>query len=201
MPLARCAAGRPLSAFVLLVFGISWGAGFAAGLFPRSGSATRPTSALVVFPILILSVAVAGFAFTRIADGPEGIRQLMAKMRRWRLGAWYWLVLVPPMLILLTSALLRSASVAFTPNFFPLGFMFGVPAGALEEIGWTGFVFPRLLTRVGFAPAAVFLGLGWGLWHLPVVDALGAASPHGAAWLRFFLSFLLVVTGLRLLIS
>jgi len=34
-----------------------------------------------------------------------------------------------------------------------------------------------------------------------VVDSLGAASPHGAAWPQFFLAFVLVLTSLRTLIA
>src|SRR5262245_53590476 len=40
----------------------------------------------------------------------------------------------------------------------------------------------------------------WGLWHLPVVDSLGAAAPHRAYWLPFFLAFIAVVAAIRVLI-
>jgi uncharacterized protein len=40
----------------------------------------------------------------------------------------------------------------------------------------------------------------WGLWHAPVVDYLGAAAPHGAYWLPFFLSFVAIVAAMRVLI-
>jgi uncharacterized protein len=47
----------------------------------------------------------------------------------------------------------------------------------------------------------VVLGLLWGLWHLPVVDSLGAASPHGQALPLFLVAFVLVLTSLRVLIA
>jgi len=66
------------------------------------------------------------------------------------------------------------------PNKFWLGISFGCVAGFFEEIGGTGFAFLEMsATRNGFA-AALSFGLLWGLWHLPVVDYLGTATPHGA---------------------
>jgi hypothetical protein len=44
------------------------------------------------------------------------------------------------------------------------------------------------------------LGLLWSTWHLPVVDFLGAATPHGRSWLSFFLAFTAVMTAIRVLI-
>jgi hypothetical protein len=41
----------------------------------------------------------------------------------------------------------------------------------------------------------------WALWHLPVVDSLGAASPHGAAWPAFFAAFAAALIALRVLIA
>ena len=54
---------------------------------------------------------------------------------------------------------------------------------------------------MGNLTGAVVLGLLWGLWHLPVVDSLGAASPHGGSLPAFFLAFVLALTALRVLIA
>jgi uncharacterized protein len=90
---------------------------------------------------------------------------------------------------------------AFRPNLFPIGLAFGVIAGFFEEFGWTGFAYPRLSDRLGLLRGALVLGVLWGVWHLPVVDSLGAASPH-RTWLPlFFLAFVLVLTALRCLIA
>jgi membrane protease YdiL (CAAX protease family) len=90
---------------------------------------------------------------------------------------------------------------AYAPNLFPLGLLFGLVAGLFEEPGWSGFADPRMRARLGPVAGAVVLGLLWGLWHLPVVDSLGAASPHGHGWPAFFVAFVLVLTSLRVLIS
>jgi membrane protease YdiL (CAAX protease family) len=37
-----------------------------------------------------------------------------------------------------------------------------------EEIGWRGFLLPRLLRRNSPLAASLILGVVWALWHLPV---------------------------------
>jgi membrane protease YdiL (CAAX protease family) len=36
-----------------------------------------------------------------------------------------------------------------------------------EEIGWRGFLFPRLMARFGFNGACLASGLVWAIWHYP----------------------------------
>lgn len=45
------------------------------------------------------------------------------------------------------------------------------------------------------------LGLMWSAWHLPVIDYLSTATPHGAYWLRFFLAFTMAMTAMRTVIA
>ncbi len=43
-----------------------------------------------------------------------------------------------------------------------------IPAAG-EEIGWRGFLFPRLLELVGPLPSVLISGVIWGLWHAPLI--------------------------------
>jgi hypothetical protein len=40
----------------------------------------------------------------------------------------------------------------------------------------------------------------WAIWHLPVIDYLGTATPHGAYWFSFLLAFSVAMTAMRVLI-
>lgn len=155
-----------------------------------------------LFPILVVSVAVVGLALTGVTDGWRGVRDVFARIGRWRVGVgWYAVaLLLPPAGILVVLFALRTfVSSAFTPKLFVFGFLFGLPA-ILEEIGWMGFAFPQMRKRQSALAAAITLGALWGLWHAPVVDYLGSAAPHRAYWPLFFLAFIGIVSAMRVLI-
>jgi membrane protease YdiL (CAAX protease family) len=82
-----------------------------------------------------------------------------------------------------------------------VGVLFGIPAGFLEEIGWTGYALQKMLSADDRLAPSVLLGLLWAVWHLPVINYLGTATPHGAYWLPFFLAFSLAMTAMRVLIA
>jgi len=115
---------------------------------------------------------------------------------------WYAALLIPPGLILtILLGLETFVSRVYAPNRFLVGLAFGIPAGFLEEIGWMGFAFPRMRQNSPALRAAVLLGLLWGLWHLPVINFLGTAVPHGAYWFPFFMAFAVAMTAMRVLIA
>src|SRR5262249_7108979 len=150
----------------------------------------------------ILSVAATGIALAGIVDGPQGARRLWTLQKTWPPRRWLAIVLAPPFLIVFVLLILRSvAGPLFTPHLFLVGFLFGVPAGLFEEIGWTGYALPKLAERMPWKRGSVVLGVLWGLWHLPVIDALGAASPHGRWLWGFSLAFIVMVSGLRVVIA
>jgi uncharacterized protein len=115
---------------------------------------------------------------------------------------WYLALLIPPVLMLLVLLFLEKfVSSVYGPNHFWVGILFGIPAGFLEEIGWTGFAFPKMRSQNDALAPSICLGLLWGLWHLPVVNFLGTASPHGAYFWPFFLTFTVAMTAMRVLIA
>ena len=187
-----------------LVFLISYGS-FLVVVGPKllRGGAEQPTDAFLLFPLIVGGVCLVGIALTGITGGRPGLRDLFARVGRWRVGAqWYAVaVLTPSILLLVVLFLFRTlVSPVFTPKIFPLGIVFGLVPGFLEEFGWMGFAYPKLRLQRSALSAGLLLGLVWGLWHAPVVDYLGAAGPHGTYWVPFFLTFIAIVMAVRVLI-
>jgi len=151
---------------------------------------------------MVAGAGLTGIALTAVTGGKEGLRELRARFRRPVPRRWLAVLLIPPAGILaVLGGLSLGVSSQYTPQFFVFGIAAGVVAGFCEEIGWTGFAYPRMRARLGWLPAALLLGVLWGLWHLPVVDSLGVASPHGSSWPEFFAAFIAVLAAIRVLIA
>ena len=192
-----------VAAYFLLTLTISWlGALAVAAPHLLRHEPLPKMTGILMFPAMLLGPSLSGILLTGIVAGKTGLRDLFSKLLRARIRAhWYAALLIPPVLVLaLLFALKTFLSPVYTPNLFLIGVSFGVPAGLLEEIGWTGFAFPRMSLQHNALGTSILLGLLWGLWHLPVVNHLGTATPHGAYWFSFFLAFTFAMTAMRVLI-
>ena len=195
---------HPVATYFGLVLLISYGS-FLLVVGPkllRGGTVQTSDTEYILFPIMVFGVCLVGLALTGLLDGKTGLRNLFSRLGRFRVDArWYAVALLtPPALILAVLLVFRTVvSPVFTPKLFAIGILFGLPA-LLEEIGWMGYVFPKMRVKQSPLAAGVLLGVLWGLWHAPVVDYLGAAAPHGIYWLPFFLSFVAIVAAMRVLI-
>jgi len=197
-------ARRPLGCYFALTFAISW-LGACALVAPNivRREAVPKFAGLMMFPIMLLGPSLAGILMTLKLDGRRGLRDLFARITLVVVPrAWYAALLIPPALILLVLLVLRIfVSPVFSPNRFFVGASFGMVAGLFEEIGWMGFAFPRMSRQQNALAASLGLGIVWAVWHLPVIDYLGTATPHGAYWFRYFLAFALAMTAMRVLIA
>jgi membrane protease YdiL (CAAX protease family) len=122
-----------------------------------------------------LSPTVVGIAVAYREGRGAGVRGMFSRLGRWRVGAgWYTLAL-------LLRAGLGFVAVGAVALGMPAPVRLGDTAPAAlvglmlallvfnvaEEIGWTGFAYPRLRRLFGPLEVGVIVGLVAILWHLP----------------------------------
>ncbi len=166
---------------------------------PTGGELWR---SLAMFPVMVIGVGVAGVLLNKRTAAPQTWIPLRNRMRITQApGRWYLLAAVPPAVILAVLIGLDVAvSPVYAPRFSPYGFGFGLLAGFCEELGWTGFAWPRLRRRFRSPVAGgTALGIVWGLWHLPMIDHLGV-HPHGPYFPTFAAAFIAALVALRVII-
>lgn len=163
---------------IVLMFALTWPIDLAnSGILPFK------------VPFLVYLTLGYGFIFasllmTGLTLGKEGLVTLLKRFLLWRVGwKWYLALLIMPVLIL--AGVLLNAALTQTPLDFSTAYahkIFGPSANLLvfvipfflvdaltngEEIGWRGYVLPRLQARHSALTSALLLGVVWAFWHLP----------------------------------
>jgi uncharacterized protein len=186
---------HPVLTYYILTFAISWGGvlilGAPYGMPAPSGQFEKVWPS--VFLPYFLGPTIAGILLTGLVHGRAGLRDLLSRLLRWRVGArWYAVALLTAPL--LVTAILLALSLT-SPEFLPgilttadkvglilTGLVVGLfEGGLLEELGWTGFATPELRRRYSVLTTGLIVGFLWSVWHfLPTFwgsgDATGALS-------------------------
>lgn len=211
MKLKNLIKRHSLASYFVLAYAIAWGGMLAAigpgGLAP---AATRAMQAvLLVFVAMLLGPSLASLTLTAALEGRAGLQALFARWRRWRVN-WRWYaaaLLTTPALLLALGALLALVSPVFIPRLLAggdtatvlgFGLTIGLLAGGFEEIGWSSFATPRMLSRHGVLAAGLLLGLLWGIWHV-LGDYWGNAGTFGALYPLRGLLWVATLTAYRVL--
>jgi membrane protease YdiL (CAAX protease family) len=125
-----------------------------------------------------LSASIAGIIMTAVEDGRAGLKLMLSRLLIWRVGIGYWLFailfLVPAILLgSVVNPLFNGDPISFSnmkPAFeiLPMFISFFIVAGLGQELGWTGFLTPRLQARFGALTSCVIRAILGGIWHLPL---------------------------------
>jgi uncharacterized protein len=194
----------PVLAYYVMTFAISWG-GVLLVIGGPGGipATTEQFDSMIMLVVLALMAgpSVAGLLLTGIVFGRTGYRELLSRLRRWRVGArWYAAALLAGPLVMLAIPLPLSLVL---PDFLPgvistdtratlliLAIASGLIGGIFEELGWTGFVIPRLRLRFSVLATGLIVGALWGAWHL-LVNLWSSGTSTGAFSLALLLHTIL----------
>jgi membrane protease YdiL (CAAX protease family) len=162
----RWLARHDLTVFFILAFLFSWYP-WVIGIARGKVSGPNP-----------LGPFIAALIVTGLAEGRSGIRTLLGRIVRARIG-WssYAIVFGFPILLCAVALAVMAAfgqpvswpaSTAWSelPGRFVFIFLF---IGLGEEPGWRGFALPRLQKRYSPLIASLMLAPIWALWHLPLM--------------------------------
>jgi membrane protease YdiL (CAAX protease family) len=161
----------------------------------------------------LLGPALAAIVITALVDGGPGLRDLGARMLRWRVGWRWWAVIAGTLALALLAVLVPltlGGGLPTADDFFrysglgmigPLGVVVValVVNGFGEETGWRGFAVERLLPDHGLPWTALVVGLGWAGWHIPqflVVESFRSLGPVLIGWFVGVLTGSVVMTYL-----
>jgi membrane protease YdiL (CAAX protease family) len=187
-----------LPAFFLLAFAITW--------------ATVPVGVFMAAGPLIAAIVV-----TAIVDGRRGLRELGARILRWRVGwQWYAAAIFIPLAIVMASGGLnvligaaespiRDLAIPGLVMMFALRLVVPIFSPIGEEPGWRGFALPRLLADRSPFGATLILAPIVALWHVPLIfmasEDLAPIFLLATVAVTFFYTWLFVHSGGSVLIT
>jgi uncharacterized protein len=178
-----------LVVFFLVAFGIPWAGAIVAKLKHVNDPQISPA-----FIIAMAFCSVAGVLATYVETGRQGLKDLARRCLIYRVPlAWWIYALFLPFGIHLVATFIYAAALQHLGPFKPANLLnqwwmlyiwaFGLLQGPLgEELGWRGYLLPRLLRQHDPLNASILVGFVWAAWHFDIffhsfaADALFFAS-------------------------
>jgi len=167
---------NPIPAFFVLTFLIAWSIWLPLGILaPENILLTLPGAWVPTLSALIL---------IGLSEGQAGAKRFLKKVLHWRVGLqWYLVVLfgvaavaylaicmgmlfgVHAPEISLPNGLPSKVLIGYLPVFFLINIFVGGPLA--EDIGWRGYILPKMRERMSTLSASLIIGAIWAIWHLP----------------------------------
>ncbi|WP_321328470.1 type II CAAX endopeptidase family protein [uncultured Ilyobacter sp.] len=157
-----------------------------------------------LFFLAVYSPAIAAIFVVGYNSGIKGLRDYFSRLLIWHsTKSWYTFLIVGIPFIFITGSALKGN--LFTEPFqfsslssILMAFLLTAIKGPIEELGWRGVMLPLLQRKFSPIYSSIFLGITWGLWHLPAF--LLSGTPQGAwSFTPFFfgaIALSIIVTAL-----
>jgi len=148
-----------------------------------------------VVPLMLVFIpAMLALFFTAFAEGGKGVGALLKKLTQWRIGfKWYIITLGLAAGLRLTMSVLAFLFgwipvIRFndwTPQQYVIIGIFILIGAFMEELGWRGYVLPKLLAHRSALSTALLIGIPWGILHLGLT--FPGQMNAGTSWLETIL--------------
>ena len=194
---------RPLTAFLIIVFGLAYPLMAmpvlaVRGVMPGGGLVARlpvPPDELAGLLLAVGALLPAGMYVTWAAEGRAGVRRLLSRMVRWRVGVGWWLaVLIGLPVLTVGIALLRGDTPRSVDPVDLVVSQVGLLAVNLalvniwEEAAWVGVFQSRLERRHNIFVAALLTAVPFGFAHWPLAFFGDVTSGSAAVALAAYLT-------------
>lgn len=130
-------------------------------------------------------IIFAATLMTRLTLGKTEVVTLLKRYLKWRINwKWYLVALLLGPILIVSSVYIHAALTGLKPDYSTImvykflgksmslrrmiigWFLFEIITNG-EEIGWRGYILPRLQSKHNALISSLMLGVIWGLWHLP----------------------------------
>lgn len=160
-----------------------------------------PKGLMFILKILFIPAIIAPFSvallFSFLENGLSGIKNLFKRFSNKKTSFyWYLLALVIPMLVYLASSLidllrgnpfLRPFGNASSETLF-FAIQIFLLAGIGEEMGWRGYLLPKLQQKINSFYSSIIVGLVTACWHIPLFFQQGTIHSENSFFLFLLLS-------------
>jgi len=180
----------PVSFFIVAAFVITYGLGIAAFLTLRKvGSSLGVDLRWVAEMLLKFGPTLAGLLTIALTLGSAGVKDLIRRCVRWRAPVLLYAIaiLLQPTVFVIAlvmsghAADLRAIDLVAAIGVFSTQLVVVVllGGGLGEELGWRGFMLPKLLENHTPLVASLLIAIAWFAWHVPayVLFNKGADDP------------------------
>lgn len=183
---SAAATTRAIVTYIVLTFAGTW-ALWALVIRVNGPHAPANVSPVLAMggPVFVLGVFAPGLTAVAViawSEGRQAVSTLLGRIVRWRVGVRFYafaLLLMPvtKLAVAFLHRVLTGAWPAFgetRPAVLLAATILSTFGQVGEEVGWRGYLLPRLTERNGLVVASLVVGVVWAAWHLPLFFVPGA---------------------------
>lgn len=174
--------------FFLLTLAISWAIWIPAAVAKIHGETSVLAPEGLIGGMARWSPGLVAILLSFLVFGKTGVGRLFQALRLWRVGLfWYIFALFFQMVIFYLGktldALLGNLYEVTSPLISvygsqavfmaPMVILFAFPGALAEELGWRGYVLPRLQNTLNALLGSIIVAIFWGAWHIPLLIYFG----------------------------